>query len=285
MTGNSLDPHIVRYAQRTSGMRASAIRALFAVANRPEVVSLAGGMPYIEVAAAGRTGRRRRADGRPGRPGRPAVRLRPGHPAATRADLRDDVAGRDRRPPRRRRGHRRLADGPRSGDPDVLRSRRRHSRRGPLLRRSARHLRRLSGAGGARRHGRRRSGAGGARGRDRLRAGRPAGRSSSCTRSPTTTTRRRDHVDGAPAADRRRSVGTPASSSSRTIPTDYWVSTTPCTGPSGPTTPATWSTSARSPRRSLRGCGSAGCSPRTPCGRSWYWPTSLRCSTRRCSTR
>src|SRR6478735_558846 len=35
------------YAQRTSGMRASAIRALFAVANRPEVVSLAGGMPYL----------------------------------------------------------------------------------------------------------------------------------------------------------------------------------------------------------------------------------------------
>ena len=29
-------------------MRASEIRALFAVANRPEVVSLAGGMPYLE---------------------------------------------------------------------------------------------------------------------------------------------------------------------------------------------------------------------------------------------
>jgi 2-aminoadipate transaminase len=47
MTGTSLDQHIQRYAQRTSGMRASAIRALFAVANRPEVVSLAGGMPYL----------------------------------------------------------------------------------------------------------------------------------------------------------------------------------------------------------------------------------------------
>ena len=47
MTGNSLDLHMPRYAQRTSGMRASAIRALFAVANRPEVVSLAGGMPYL----------------------------------------------------------------------------------------------------------------------------------------------------------------------------------------------------------------------------------------------
>ncbi len=48
MTGNSLDPHISRYAERTSGMRASAIRALFAVASRPEVVSLAGGMPYLQ---------------------------------------------------------------------------------------------------------------------------------------------------------------------------------------------------------------------------------------------
>jgi DNA-binding transcriptional MocR family regulator len=47
MTGTSLDQHLERYAQRTSGMRASAIRALFAVANRPEVVSLAGGMPFL----------------------------------------------------------------------------------------------------------------------------------------------------------------------------------------------------------------------------------------------
>ncbi|GAA2016704.1 PLP-dependent aminotransferase family protein [Nakamurella flavida] len=47
MTGNSLDPHLNRYARRTEGMRASAIRALFAVASRPEVVSLAGGMPYL----------------------------------------------------------------------------------------------------------------------------------------------------------------------------------------------------------------------------------------------
>jgi DNA-binding transcriptional MocR family regulator len=35
-----------RYASRTAGMTASEIRALFAVASRPEVVSLAGGMPY-----------------------------------------------------------------------------------------------------------------------------------------------------------------------------------------------------------------------------------------------
>ena len=42
-----LDPYADSYAQRTHGMTASAIRALFAVANRPEVVSLAGGMPNI----------------------------------------------------------------------------------------------------------------------------------------------------------------------------------------------------------------------------------------------
>lgn len=43
----SLDVHRERYAQRTAGMTASEIRALFAVANRPEVVSLAGGMPNL----------------------------------------------------------------------------------------------------------------------------------------------------------------------------------------------------------------------------------------------
>lgn len=48
MSGNSLDPYVAHYAARTAGMRASAIRALFAVASRPEVVSLAGGMPYLQ---------------------------------------------------------------------------------------------------------------------------------------------------------------------------------------------------------------------------------------------
>lgn len=40
-----LDRYVSRYASRTRGMSASEIRALFAVASRPEVVSLAGGMP------------------------------------------------------------------------------------------------------------------------------------------------------------------------------------------------------------------------------------------------
>ncbi len=45
--GSRLDPYLSRYAERTAGMTASEIRALFAVASRPEVVSLAGGMPYV----------------------------------------------------------------------------------------------------------------------------------------------------------------------------------------------------------------------------------------------
>jgi 2-aminoadipate transaminase len=44
--GTTLDDYTGRYAQRVNGMTASEIRALFAVANRPEVVSLAGGAPY-----------------------------------------------------------------------------------------------------------------------------------------------------------------------------------------------------------------------------------------------
>jgi 2-aminoadipate transaminase len=45
--GVTLDAFTDRYAQRTHGMTASEIRALFAVASRPEVVSLAGGMPNL----------------------------------------------------------------------------------------------------------------------------------------------------------------------------------------------------------------------------------------------
>ncbi|MEP7017859.1 MAG: PLP-dependent aminotransferase family protein, partial [Actinomycetota bacterium] len=45
--GSRLDPWMQSYAERTTGMQASEIRALFAVASRPEVVSLAGGMPYL----------------------------------------------------------------------------------------------------------------------------------------------------------------------------------------------------------------------------------------------
>jgi 2-aminoadipate transaminase len=44
----TVDPYVELYARRTSGMSASEVRALFAVAARPEVVSLAGGMPYVQ---------------------------------------------------------------------------------------------------------------------------------------------------------------------------------------------------------------------------------------------
>jgi DNA-binding transcriptional MocR family regulator len=45
--GTRLDPWIDAYAERTQGLTASQVRALFAVASRPEVVSLAGGMPFV----------------------------------------------------------------------------------------------------------------------------------------------------------------------------------------------------------------------------------------------
>ena len=44
----SIDRFVELYAGRTAGMSASEVRALFAVASRPEVVSFAGGMPYVE---------------------------------------------------------------------------------------------------------------------------------------------------------------------------------------------------------------------------------------------
>ncbi|WEV67500.1 PLP-dependent aminotransferase family protein [Bifidobacterium sp. ESL0769] len=42
------DPWYDSYAARADNMRASEIRALFATASRPDVVSLAGGMPYLD---------------------------------------------------------------------------------------------------------------------------------------------------------------------------------------------------------------------------------------------
>jgi len=46
-SGTNLDPWYDLYADRTAGLSASEVRALFAVASRPEVVSLAGGMPFV----------------------------------------------------------------------------------------------------------------------------------------------------------------------------------------------------------------------------------------------
>ncbi|HET7236021.1 MAG TPA: PLP-dependent aminotransferase family protein [Actinomycetota bacterium] len=44
----TVDPYAERYARRAAGMSVSEVRALFAVASRPDVVSLAGGMPYVQ---------------------------------------------------------------------------------------------------------------------------------------------------------------------------------------------------------------------------------------------
>lgn len=42
-----IDTYVDAYSARMAGVQQSAVRALFAVANRPEIVSLAGGMPNI----------------------------------------------------------------------------------------------------------------------------------------------------------------------------------------------------------------------------------------------
>jgi 2-aminoadipate transaminase len=46
-TGSRIDPYVGHYAERAREMVASEIRALFAVAARPEIVSLAGGSPFV----------------------------------------------------------------------------------------------------------------------------------------------------------------------------------------------------------------------------------------------
>jgi 2-aminoadipate transaminase len=47
MAETAPDPFASSYATRCGGMSASEVRALFAVASRPDVVSLAGGMPFV----------------------------------------------------------------------------------------------------------------------------------------------------------------------------------------------------------------------------------------------
>lgn len=46
-TGNNFDNWLDLYADRANTLSVSEVRALFAVVSRPEVVSLAGGMPYV----------------------------------------------------------------------------------------------------------------------------------------------------------------------------------------------------------------------------------------------
>ena len=44
---NNLDSWLDSYAARAQTLAVSEVRALFSVVSRPEVVSLAGGMPYV----------------------------------------------------------------------------------------------------------------------------------------------------------------------------------------------------------------------------------------------
>jgi hypothetical protein len=148
-----LDPYLPRYADRTKGMTASAIRALFAVASRPEVVSLAGGNPDTAALDFDAVRRPRRWSARPGpRRCSTAGGRAPGPAgAARRGDGRrgvpahtDDLV---------------VTNGGQQGldllaklfcDPG-----RRHPRRGAVLRRRPRRLRRLPGRGRPRPDGRR----------------------------------------------------------------------------------------------------------------------------------
>jgi 2-aminoadipate transaminase len=52
-TDADVDPYVDLYADRMAGMSASEVRALFAVASRPDVVSLAGGMPFVSALPGG----------------------------------------------------------------------------------------------------------------------------------------------------------------------------------------------------------------------------------------
>ena len=139
-TGSRLDAFVDRYAARTRGMAASEIRALFAVASRPEVVSLAGGMPYVSALPLDVVGRGDRRDWSPSAAPWPCSTA----PARATPRLREQICevmptSRASRAPRRRRRHRRLAAGAGPGHPDLLRPRRRGARprRRPTSARSA----------------------------------------------------------------------------------------------------------------------------------------------------
>ena len=86
MSGTTQDDYTDRYARRVRGMTTSEIRALFAVASRPEVVSLAGGSPYIAALPLDAVGRDARPARVRARHDQPSVRHRPGH-----VDLRERI--------------------------------------------------------------------------------------------------------------------------------------------------------------------------------------------------
>ena len=251
------NPYVTRMPARTGGMTASQVRALFAVASRPEVVrspAVCRSCPRCRSTRSPTTVARLIRD-------RGAVALQYGSGQGD-ATLREQIL--EASAPVGVRAH-----------PDdivvtagsqmaldlvvrgVLRPRRRRARRGA-------HLRRALGVFSAYQcqvvhvaDGRRGAAAGRAARGDRGR--RPPGpHPSSSTRSRRSTTR--------PASRRGRRVARevlerrarPACCCSRTTPTACSASTAPCRARSAPTTPRASSTSAPSPRPSRPGCGSAG---------------------------
>ena len=182
-TSTRLDPWVGTYAARTRGLTASEIRALFAVADRPEVVSLAGGMPFSPPSrsTSSPSGRARRP--RPGR-SRAAVRVGPGRRPAARADpRRHGAVGVDGAPRRRRRDHR-VAAGARPRHAHLHRPGRRRRRRGAHLRRRPRRVLVLPGRRRPRADRRGRAASRRPARGDRVRRGPRAGGSSSSTSMP-----------------------------------------------------------------------------------------------------
>ena len=255
-------------------MTASEIRALFSVASRPEVVSLAGGMPYLSALPMDTVAETvQQLLSHPGRH-RAAVRLRPGRPAAARADPRGDGAG----------GH--PAPTPTTSSSRPARSRRSTSSPGSSSTPATSILAEAPSYVGA-------LGVFAAYQAEvvhvtsdddglvpaaleerivALAGGRPA------DQVPLHRARRShnpagvDALGAAAPADPRdlRAARHPRARGQPLRPARLRrrAATRRC----APCPRRAWSTSARSPRRSRPGCGSAGPSRRTPCARSWSSP-------------
>ena len=272
-----LDDYVDRYAARTQGMKASEIRALFAVASRPEVVSLAGGMPNISGlpldAVAETLGDLVRDHGTT------AMQYGSGQgDPGLREQICDVMAleGIDG-PPRRRRGHGRQPAGGRPGDPGVLRPRRRGDLRGAELRRRARRVPRLPVRRRARRDGRRRARPRGARAGDRRGRGQRASGSSSSTRSRTSTTRPASRS----SAERRHAILEICRHADLLVLEDNPYGLLGLRRRADPGAARRRRRAGRLPRLVLqdvraRASGSAGRWRRTPSARSSCWPRSRR---------
>ena len=275
-----------RYASRTAGMTASEIRALFAVASRPEVVSLAGGMPYTTALPLDAVGKLM------------------SDLLATKGATALQYGSGQGDPELRERICEIMALEGVEGSPDdvVVTVGSQHAldlvtkiffdpgdvvlAEAPSYVGALGTFAGLPGRGRARRDGRGRADPrGAARGDRRGRGARQAGQAA--LHDPQLPQPRRHLAVRAARATRSwRSAPPQACWCSRTTRTGCSASTARRPRRSGRgVTRTRSSTSGRSARPSRRACGSAGCSRRTRCGRSWCSPPRRRCSARRRSTR